>query len=130
MAAKRKDSTLSPRTTDGVQEKRAEGRVVAVTGTTSFVGQNLIALLEEDETVERVVAIDVRAPSAGPKTRFYEVDLTQPPAEARLAEIFAAERVRTLVHLAFQSSPSHATAYAHELESVGTMHLLVAARQA
>jgi UDP-glucose 4-epimerase len=132
MAVKRKTTTLEQRATDGVQApKRAPGRVVAVTGTCTFLGQNLIALLEEDPSIERVVAIDIKAPQpSGKKTRFYEVDLTQPPAEARLAEIFAAEGVRTLVHLAFHASPSHATAYAHELESVGTMHLLVAARHA
>jgi UDP-glucose 4-epimerase len=107
-----------------------DARVVAVTGTSSFVGQNLLGLLDDDPAIDRVVAIDVKPPSTGKKTRFYEVDLTQPAAEARLAEILAAERVRTLVHLAFHTSPSHATAYAHELESIGTMHLLVAARQA
>src|SRR6185436_7542995 len=80
---------------------------------------------------ERIVAIDVKSPStAGKKTRSYEVDFTQPTAEARLAEILAAERTDTIAHLAFLSSPSHATAWAHELESVGTMHVLVAARQA
>ncbi len=40
------------------------------------------------------------------------------------------ERVDTLVHLAFLSSPTRARAWAHELESVGTMHLLNAARRA
>src|SRR5262249_55609924 len=40
----------------------------------------------------------------------------------------AAEQVDMLLHLAFLSSPTHATAWAHELESVGTMHVLNAAR--
>ncbi|HEX4514067.1 MAG TPA: NAD-dependent epimerase/dehydratase family protein, partial [Polyangiaceae bacterium] len=110
MAAKRKSTQLEQSRTDEVQSRRVPGRVVAVTGTCTFLGQNLIALLEEDPTVERVVAVDIKAPVSGKKTRFYEVDLTQPPAEARLAEIFAAEGVRSLVHLAFHSSPSHATA--------------------
>jgi UDP-glucose 4-epimerase len=102
-----------------------------VTGASSFLGTNLIGLLQEDERIHRVVALDVKAPpGAGPKTRIYEVDFTQPTAEARIAEILAAERVDTLVHLAFLASPTHATAWAHELESVGTMHLLVAARHA
>src|SRR4051812_39838952 len=93
-------------------------RVIAVTGAASFLGTNLIELLQEDERVQRVVALDIKAPStAGPKTRMYEVDLTQPTAEARMAEILAAERVDALVHLAFLSSPSHAAAWAHELES-------------
>ncbi len=107
------------------------GQSVVVTGASSFLGANLIGLLEEDPRVARITAIDARPPStAGKKTRAYDVDLTQPAAEARLAEILAAERADTLVHLAFLSSPTPAVAYAHELESVGTMHLLVAARQA
>jgi UDP-glucose 4-epimerase len=110
---------------------RRERRVVAVTGAASFLGTNLVGLLEEDETVARIVAIDIKQPStAQRKTRFYEVDFTQPTAEARLSEIFAAEHAGALAHLAFLSSPSHATALAHELESVGTRHVLVAARHA
>jgi UDP-glucose 4-epimerase len=110
---------------------RPGGRVVTVTGASSFLGANLVGLLEEDETVGRIVAVDIRPPqTAGRKTRYYEVDFTQPTAEARLSEIFAAERTDTLVHLAFLASPSHRAALAHELESVGTRHLLVAARHA
>jgi UDP-glucose 4-epimerase len=106
-------------------------QVVAVTGAASFLGTNLIGLLEEDERVARIVAVDIKPPStAGAKTRSYEVDFTQPTTEARLAEILAAERATTVVHLAFLSSPSHASAWAHELESVGTMHVLYAARHA
>ncbi len=111
--------------------RQRSGRVVTVTGAASFLGTNLIGLLEEDERIARIVAIDIKPPStAQRKTRFYEVDFTQPTAEARLSEIFAAEQTETLVHLAFLSSPSHATALAHELESVGTRHVLVAARHA
>src|SRR5688572_21408528 len=107
------------------------GRVVALTGASSFLGKNLIGVLEEDPAVSRVVALDVEAPATqGMKTRLYEIDLTSPLSEERIAEILSAERVDTLVHLAFLSAPTHATAWAHELESVGTMHLLNAARQA
>ncbi|MFO0571040.1 MAG: NAD-dependent epimerase/dehydratase family protein [Polyangiaceae bacterium] len=104
---------------------------VAVTGACSFLGKNLIGLLEEDERVGRIVTLDVERPStAGRKTRVYDVDLTQPSAEERASEIFEAERVSTLVHLAFLASPTHATAWAHEFESVGTMHVLNACRRA
>ena len=47
-----------------------------------------------------------------------------------MAEILAAEQVDTVAHLAFLSSPTHATAWAHELESVGSMHVAVAAGHA
>lgn len=112
-------------------KKASRPRVVAVTGAASFLGTNLIGLMQEDDRIQRIVALDVEAPStASGKTRMYDVDLTQPTAEARVAEILAAERVDTVVHLSFLASPTHATAWAHELESVGTMHVLVAARHA
>jgi UDP-glucose 4-epimerase len=109
----------------------AKTGVVAVTGAAGFLGSNLIGLLEDDERIRRVVAIDVKAaPTGRAKTRSYEVDLTQPAAEARVAEILAAERVEAIAHCAFLATPTHATAWAHELESVGTMHVTVAARHA
>ena len=106
------------------------GRVVALTGAASFLGRNLVGVLEEDPDTSRIVAIDVKAPdTSGAKTRMYPVDLTAPASEERVAEILAAERVDTFLHLAFLSSPTHASAWAHELESVGTMHVLNAARR-
>ncbi len=110
--------------------KPLRGRVVAVTGAASFLGKNLVALLEEDPTTERVVTIDVRATDkAGPKTKQHALDLTTASSEEDVAQVLSSERVDTLVHLGFLSSPTHATAWAHEMESVGTMHLLNAARQ-
>ncbi|MEM7448166.1 MAG: NAD-dependent epimerase/dehydratase family protein [Myxococcota bacterium] len=106
-------------------------RVVALTGADSLIGRNLIALLEEDHFVERVVALDISLPEGaglpkglGSKSRFYKVDLTRPGVGARLVEIFQTESVETVVHLAFLSNPVHALAWSHELESAGTMHVL------
>jgi UDP-glucose 4-epimerase len=114
----------------GALRRETRARVVAVTGAASFLGKNLIGLLEEDERVRRIVSVDIQPPpTAGQKTRIYDLDLTQPGAEERLSELFSAEGVDTLVHLAFLASPTYATAWAHELESVGTMHLLNACRR-
>ena len=108
-----------------------QGRVVALTGAASFLGRNLVGVLEEDPAVRRIVAVDLEAPDTrGAKTRAYPIDLTTPSTAERLAEVFAAEGVDTLLHLAFLASPTHASAWAHELESVGTMHALSAARRA
>lgn len=116
----------------GEVSKPGDGHgIVALTGANSFLGKNLIGLLEEDPRVGRIVALDIQAPStAGAKTHYYEVDFAQPASEERMAEVFSAERVQTLVHVAFLSNPTHATAWAHEFESVGTMQVLNAARQA
>jgi UDP-glucose 4-epimerase len=54
------------------------GAVVAITGATSFLGRNLLTLLEDDERVARVIAIDVKPPRrAGRKTNAYTVDFTE-----------------------------------------------------
>ncbi len=106
------------------------GRVVALTGPRTFLGKSLLGVLEEDERVARLVTIDAEAPlAAGGKTRSYVVDRTQPNAAARMAEIFAAEGVDAVVHLGFLEAPTKNLAYAHELESVGTLHLLNACRE-
>lgn len=115
---------------DRVQRRPARGRVIAVTGARTFLGRNLIALLEEDPAVAKVVAIDLRnADTAGVKTCFYELDLTQSGVESKVAEILQAEKVSCLCHLAFSGGPAYAAAWAHELDSVGTMHVLSACRQ-
>lgn len=117
----------------GLRPKRAEvrPRSVAFTGAASFLGQNLIGLLEEDRRIKRIVSIDVKPPATGgAKTAHYEVDLTRPRVVDRMAEILDREQVDTVVHLAFLHSPSKARAWAHELESIGTMNALTAVQQA
>src|SRR6266511_3028084 len=53
----------------GSTRVRVRGRVVALTGATSFLGRNLVGVLEEDQHTERIVAIDVKAPeTSGAKT--------------------------------------------------------------
>jgi UDP-glucose 4-epimerase len=107
-----------------------EQRVVAITGAYSFIGAELIKRLERDRRYYKVLAVDVRKPTFPMhKTQFHKVDLTIPTADADLAAIFKREGVDTVVHAAFLSSPTHATAWAHELESIGTMHVLNAAAE-
>lgn len=105
-------------------------RCVAVTGAASFLGRNLVGLLEDDAKTNRIVTIDIAAAStARAKTKHFPLDLTAASAEERVAKILATEQVDCLVHLGFLPSPTHAIAWSHELESVGTMHLINAARQ-
>lgn len=104
--------------------------MVAVTGACSFLGRNLVGVLEERDDVERIVILDVASPpTAGKKSRSYRIDLTQPNVGARMTEILRAENATELAHLAFLASPTTAEPWAHELESVGTMHVLNACRE-
>jgi UDP-glucose 4-epimerase len=106
-------------------------RVVAVTGACTFLGTELLRRLEEDRAYGKVLALDVRPPAAalgaGGKVTFVKIDLTQPTIDDELATLLDKEKVDTLVHGAFLSHPTHASEWAHELEDVGTMHVLNAA---
>jgi len=109
----------------GIVRAVSQGRSVALTGSRTFLGRNLIGVLEDDETVRRVVALDIDPPpTGGRKTRFYQLDLTKPGADERIAEIVSAEQIDTFIHLAFVASPTNASAWAHELEAIGTINLL------
>jgi UDP-glucose 4-epimerase len=116
---------------------RPGGRFVAVTGTSTFLGADLLRRLDEDPRVEQVLALDIRPPdvltgsgTGAAKVTYLPVDLTQPTVDDDLAEILRARRIDTLVHGAFLSHPTHASEWAHELEDVGTMHVLNACASA
>jgi UDP-glucose 4-epimerase len=106
------------------------GRVAAVTGACTFLGSELLRRLSEQRRFDRILALDIRDPASvlhglpGSRIEWVKVDLTQPTIDGDLATLFERERVDTLVHAAFLSHPTHATEWAHELEDVGTMHLL------
>jgi UDP-glucose 4-epimerase len=107
------------------------GRRVAITGGDTALGRRLTDLLQDDARVARAVVVDVAAPRAGlDKTRHYRIDLVAPGAEARIAELLEAERIDTLVHLAFGSSPARDAARLRELETLGTRRLLDGAAEA
>lgn len=102
-----------------------DARVVAVTGACNFLGTELIKKLEEDRRYARVLALDIRKPDIPlEKTEFHTVDLTLSGVDGEICALLRDERVDTVVHAAFLSNPTHAAEWAHELEDVGTMHVL------
>jgi UDP-glucose 4-epimerase len=102
-------------------------RRVAVTGAASFLGARLLRRLVDSRGPDRVVVLDV-APPAAPlqHVRHRLVDLTLPAADRQLLEILRQEEVDTVVHAAFFTDPRRDAEYSHELESIGTLHLLAA----
>ncbi|MBI1947008.1 MAG: NAD-dependent epimerase/dehydratase family protein [Deltaproteobacteria bacterium] len=117
---------------------RAPGspRVVAVTGAFGALGRRLVPLLEADPEIDRVVAIDLRPAALGPdvdpaaflaahgKLSSHTLDLAGAGADRELADVLEREGAGALIHLALLSSPTHALEMAHEVETIGTLHML------
>ena len=104
---------------------------IALTGTSSFLGSRVLRRLAASRHPGSVLAVDVAAPPASvPGVRYHMIDITLPAADQRLREAFREEEVEAVVHTAFFTNPRRDPAYAHELESIGTLHLAAAAAAA
>jgi UDP-glucose 4-epimerase len=103
---------------------------VGVTGASGDLGKLLIPLLLEDPAVSQVMAYDVAAPDlVHDKLDFVRADLTRPGNESELTRQIGEARLDALYHLAFVHGRVHSGALAHELEVIGSLHVLAAAGQ-
>ncbi|MDF1563361.1 MAG: NAD-dependent epimerase/dehydratase family protein [Deltaproteobacteria bacterium] len=104
---------------------RPERSRVAVIGAAGFFGRALLERLVGSERCELILAIDHRAPHIHDEKILYRaVDLTRPSAGSELLIHLQNHAIDTVVHLALLSSPSHHSAWAHEVEAIGTVHVL------
>jgi len=104
---------------------------IAVTGTASFLGGRLLRRLASERGADSVLAVDIAPPPLALQgVRHRMVDLTLPGADRRLVEVFREEHVESVFHAAFFTTPRRDESYAHELESIGTLHLSAAAAAA
>ena len=99
--------------------------VIAVTGLSTFVGRGLVPRLLARSPQPRLVGLDHKRPfRLDARVRFHRVDLTEPTADARVAELLARERVEAVVHAAFRSEPTADLELDHEVETIGSLHLM------
>ena len=77
--------------------------------------------------VARIIAFDVTAPEPVEKLEVLKVDLTHPGSEPALIDAFRRSGLDALYHLAFLSSRVRGADFAHELEVIGSLHVLAAA---
>ncbi len=107
-------------------KKKAAPRLrVALTGVNNPIMARLAELLDADPQVESLVLFDVIRPSdTFERARFYEIDLTLPESDRQMSEALRNERSTTLVHGAFLANPARDQFWAHELEAIGTLHVL------
>jgi UDP-glucose 4-epimerase len=98
---------------------------LAITGLGTFIGGRIAERLVARASAPRVVGIDLRVPRRlEGRIRFHRVDLTEPTADSQLAELLEKERCDSVLHAAFFSDPYPDTEYAHELEVIGSLHVM------
>ena len=106
-------------------------RSIAVTGLKTFVGSRLLRRVRESAPDARLVGVDLQRPyGLDPAVRFHALDLAEPTADGRLAEVLRAEGVEAVLHAAFRSRPRADLEGDHEFETIGTLHLLHACASA
>lgn len=99
--------------------------VIAITGLRGFAGGGLARRLLARGDGLRLVGLDVRRPfRLDERVRFHRVDLTRPTADGAVAEVLAKERVEAVVHAAFRTDPSPDTEQDHELDTIGSLHVM------
>ena len=98
---------------------------VAITGLGTFLGRRLAERLAATQSEVGLTGVDLRRPyGLHTRVRFHPVDLTIPTADGHLAEIFRKEEVDTVVHTAFRREPTSDLEEDHELETIGSLHIL------
>jgi UDP-glucose 4-epimerase len=99
--------------------------VIAITGLGSFLGRALVDRLLARSSGLRIVGLDKRRPfRLDERVNFHSVDLTEPTADSRVAEVLAQERVEAVVHTAFRAQPTANIEMDHELETIGSLHVM------
>lgn len=98
---------------------------IAITGLGSYFGRRLALRLLSLPRPPVIVGIDLRRPwRLEGRVRSHRVDLTDPGAGQRVAELLARERVEAVVHAAFRRDPTPDLEYDHELETLGSLHVM------
>jgi UDP-glucose 4-epimerase len=104
-------------------------KVVLITGVARYLGGKLAALLSADDSIERVIGVDVVPPRQDVgRTEFVRADIRNPI----IAKVIASAQVDTVVHMSVIATPFGAggrTAM-KEINVIGTMQLLAACQKA
>ncbi len=104
---------------------------IAFTGLGTFLGRRLVERLAASRQDLTLVGLDLRRPyGLHGRVRFHRVDLTEPTADTDLTDVFRKEEVEAVVHLAFRRSPTPDIEGDHELETIGSLHVLHASAAA
>jgi len=104
-------------------------RVVLVTGISRYLGGRLAHLLQADETIDRVIGVDVIPPEADiGRAEFVRADIRNPV----ISKIINAANVDTVVHMNVIATPIGGSSRSSmkEINVIGSMQLLAACQRA
>jgi UDP-glucose 4-epimerase len=104
-------------------------RVVMVTGVSRYFGGRLAAELSADDSIERVIGVDIETPAGDlGRTEFVRADIRNPI----IAKVMGAAKVDTVAHLSVIAGPLGAGGRSamKEINVIGTMQLLAACQKA
>lgn len=94
---------------------------VAITGSSGYVGQRLLELLEKESAVEKVVGLDIKPPSRQfSKLEFHRLDIRDPGLTGLLQQT----KPDAAVHLAFVLNPIHDRRLMRDIDVNGTANVL------
>ena len=102
-------------------------RRVAVTGAAGYIGGRLVQRLEQDDSVESVLALDVSPESTrySDKVESIRQDITEP-----FSSLFSEHQIDAVVHLAYVLNPGHRRSAGRRVNVTGTEHVLDACASA
>jgi len=104
------------------------GRVVLVTGVSRYLGGRLAALLAADPGIDRVIGVDVVAPTMSLEgVDFVRADIRSPV----IAKVLGEAEVDSVVHMGVLATPRQAGGRSamKEINVIGTMQLLAACQK-
>lgn len=121
---------MEDKMSENLREAWAEKCVII--GAHTVLGRLLIQAMEDDPAVDEFFVIDLHAPENlnSKKLKFIQLDLIAPGADSLLAKELERLGAKSIIHCALKDNPSLNWVYAHELEVIGTMNLVSAAKAA
>ncbi|OGN00869.1 MAG: hypothetical protein A3I26_00845 [Candidatus Yanofskybacteria bacterium RIFCSPLOWO2_02_FULL_43_10] len=101
---------------------------VAVTGSSGYLAQGLLAKLKEDPRVEFILGLDVKPPTLGLETEFIQWDVRYD--SRKLAEVLKKYDIKVVLHLAWMFNPQHDEQTTKEIDILGTQNVFLACQLA
>ncbi|APJ04227.1 NAD-dependent epimerase/dehydratase family protein [Silvanigrella aquatica] len=104
---------------------------IGLTGASSFLTSQVLKRLAALSNIKEVHIFDIKPPTiVSTKFIFHRVDLTKDEASSSMSSVLIENKVTAFIHGALFSGPTRNKSNHHEVESIGTYHVLNAVAEA